>query len=98
MIFIPERPVVQSPSMCLPDAGDASQLRGDSFGQTGAVTARAELTRRAQAHGVAISYRNWRGRLVEGPRGALAAGPFGPGAVRGDGGCGGPTVRRGVRG
>jgi 4-alpha-glucanotransferase len=41
--------------------------------QTGAVTARAELTRRALAHGVAVSYRNWRGDLVEVPDETLAA-------------------------
>ena len=41
-------------------------------GQTGAVTGRAELTRRAQAHGVAVSYQNWRGRLVEVPDETLA--------------------------
>src|ERR1017187_5690016 len=44
------------------------------FGQTGAMTARAELTRRAQQHGVAVSYQDWRGRLVEVPgetRGAV---------------------------
>ena len=34
-------------------------------GQTSAVTGRAELTRRAQAHGVAVSYQNWRGQHVE---------------------------------
>jgi 4-alpha-glucanotransferase len=32
---------------------------------TGAVTGRAELIRRAQSRGVAVSYRNWRGRDVE---------------------------------
>ena len=37
------------------------------------MTGRAELTRRAQAHGVAVSYRNWRGRLVEVPDETLAA-------------------------
>ena len=41
--------------------------------QTGAMTGRAELTRRAQAHGVAVSYQNWRGRLVEVPDETLAA-------------------------
>src|SRR6266702_826960 len=35
--------------------------------QTGAMTRRAELTRRAQAHGVAVSYQNWRGRPLEVP-------------------------------
>jgi 4-alpha-glucanotransferase len=37
------------------------------------VTGRAELTRRAQAHGVAVSYQNWRGRHVEVPDETLAA-------------------------
>jgi 4-alpha-glucanotransferase len=37
------------------------------------MTGRAELTRRAQAHGVAVSYLNWRGRLVEVPDETLAA-------------------------
>ena len=37
------------------------------------MTGRAELTRRAQAHGVAISYQNWRDRLVEVPDETLAA-------------------------
>jgi 4-alpha-glucanotransferase len=37
------------------------------------MTARAELTRRAQAHGVAVSYRNWRGRRVEVADETLAA-------------------------
>src|SRR5208337_2098685 len=37
------------------------------------MTGRAELTRRAQAHGVAVSYKNWRGRLVEVPDETLAA-------------------------
>jgi 4-alpha-glucanotransferase len=37
------------------------------------VTERAELTRRARAHGVAVSYQNWRGRLVEVPDETLAA-------------------------
>ncbi len=37
------------------------------------MTGRAELTRRAQAHGVAVSYQNWRGRLVEVPDETLAA-------------------------
>jgi 4-alpha-glucanotransferase len=37
------------------------------------VTARAELIRRAQAHGVAVSYQNWRGRLVEVSDQTLAA-------------------------
>jgi 4-alpha-glucanotransferase len=37
------------------------------------MTGRAELTRRAQAHGVAVSYRNWRGRLVDVPDETLAA-------------------------
>ena len=37
------------------------------------MTRRAELTRRAQAHGVAVSYQNWRGRLVEVPDETLAA-------------------------
>ena len=46
---------------------------GFRLGQTGAVTGRAELRRRAQAHGVAVSYRDWRGRLVEVPDETLAA-------------------------
>jgi 4-alpha-glucanotransferase len=37
------------------------------------MTGRAELTRRARAHGVAVSYQNWRGRLVEVPDETLAA-------------------------
>jgi 4-alpha-glucanotransferase len=37
------------------------------------MTGRAELTRRAQAHGVAVSYQNWRGRLVEVTDETLAA-------------------------
>jgi len=37
------------------------------------MTARAELTRRALAHGVAVSYRNWQGRLVEVSDETLAA-------------------------
>jgi len=37
------------------------------------MTGRAELTRRAQAHGVAVSYRNWRGRHVDVPDETLAA-------------------------
>lgn len=37
------------------------------------MTGRAELTRRAQALGVAVSYLNWRGRLVEVPDETLAA-------------------------
>ena len=37
------------------------------------MTGRAELTRRAQAHGVAVSYQNWRGHLVEVPDETLAA-------------------------
>ena len=37
------------------------------------MTGRAELTRRAQARGVAVSYRNWRGRHVEVPDETLAA-------------------------
>ena len=46
---------------------------GCPLGQTGAVTGRAELTRRAQAHGVAVSYRNWRGHSVEVPDETLTA-------------------------
>src|SRR6266702_7087364 len=42
-------------------------------GQTSAVTGRAELTCRAQAHGVAVSYQNWRGRHVEVPDETLDA-------------------------
>ena len=37
------------------------------------MTGRAELTRRAQAHGVAVSYQDWRGRRVEVPDETLAA-------------------------
>ncbi|HYB49346.1 MAG TPA: 4-alpha-glucanotransferase [Streptosporangiaceae bacterium] len=37
------------------------------------MTARTELTRRALAHGVAVSYQNWRGHLVEVPDETLAA-------------------------
>ena len=37
------------------------------------MTGRTELTRRAKAHGVAVSYQNWRGRLVEVPDETLAA-------------------------
>ncbi|HEU5392220.1 MAG TPA: 4-alpha-glucanotransferase [Streptosporangiaceae bacterium] len=37
------------------------------------MTGRAELTRRAQAHGVAVSYQNWRGRHVDVPDETLAA-------------------------
>jgi len=47
--------------------------RREPVGQTGAVTGRAELTRRAQAHGVAVSYQNWRGQHVEVPDDTLAA-------------------------
>ena len=49
------------------------------------MTGREELTRRAQAHGVAVSYNNWRGRHVEVPDETLAAvlGALG-GASRGD--------------
>jgi 4-alpha-glucanotransferase len=37
------------------------------------MTSRAELIRRAQGHGVAVSYRNWRGRTVEVPDETLTA-------------------------
>jgi len=37
------------------------------------MTRRAELTRRAQAHGVAVSYQDWRGRPVQVPDETLAA-------------------------
>ena len=37
------------------------------------MTGRAELIRRAEAHGVAVSYRNWRGHHVEVPDETLAA-------------------------
>ncbi len=37
------------------------------------MTGREELTRRAQAHGVAVSYRNWQGRHAEVPDETLAA-------------------------
>jgi 4-alpha-glucanotransferase len=46
---------------------------GFALGHTGAMTGRAELQRRAQAHGVAVSYQNWRGRPVEVPDETLAA-------------------------
>src|SRR5271165_2677445 len=46
---------------------------GQGRRQTGAMTRRAELTRRAQAHGVAVAYQNWQGRLVEVPDETLAA-------------------------
>ena len=36
------------------------------------MTARAELTRRAAEHGVAVSYQNWRGQHVEVPDETLA--------------------------
>jgi hypothetical protein len=44
-----------------------------SVRHNGAVTGRAELIRRAQAHGVAVSYQNWRGRVVEVADETLAA-------------------------
>src|SRR5882724_13061016 len=47
--------------------------RRKAVGQTSAVTGRAELTRRAQANGVAVSYQNWRGQHVEVPDETLAA-------------------------
>ena len=52
------------------------------------MTGRAELTRRAQAHGVAVSYQNWRGRLVEVPDETLAAvlGALGDDGTLGDDG------------
>src|ERR1700758_2316439 len=61
--------------------------RRKPVGQTSAGTGRAELTRRAQAHGVAVSYQNWRGRHVEVPDETLAAvlaalGENGPPAAR----------------
>ncbi|MFI5083931.1 MAG: 4-alpha-glucanotransferase, partial [Streptosporangiales bacterium] len=37
------------------------------------MTGRTELTRRAQAYGVAVSYRNWRGHFVEVPDETLVA-------------------------
>src|SRR3984957_4479042 len=43
------------------------------WGHTSAVTGRAELIRRAQAHGVAVSYQNWRGRAGEVSDETLAA-------------------------
>ena len=54
------------------------------------MTGRTELTRRAKAHGVAVSYQNWRGRLVEVPDETLAAvlaalGDGEPGARSADG-------------
>jgi 4-alpha-glucanotransferase len=50
----------------------AWRLDAGPFGQTGAMTARAELTRRAAEHGVAVSYQNWRGQHVEVPDETLA--------------------------
>src|SRR5882724_6791139 len=47
--------------------------RRKPVGQTSAMTGRAELERRAQVHGVAVSYQNWRGRHVEVPDETLAA-------------------------
>src|SRR5271156_1771834 len=47
-----------------PRAGLPRALDG-AYWQTGAVTARAELTRRAQAHGIAVCYTDWQGRAVE---------------------------------
>ena len=46
---------------------------GTRLGHTGAMTTRAELTGRARAHGVAVSYLNWQGRLVEVPGETLEA-------------------------
>ena len=46
---------------------------GITLGHTGAMTGRAELERRARAHGVAVAYHNWRGRQVEVPDETLAA-------------------------
>ena len=46
----------------VPSCGWNLVRAGARLGQTSAVTGRAELTRRAQAHGVAVSYQNWRGR------------------------------------
>ncbi len=58
-------------------AGDVapspSAHRARVIGHTGAVTARAELTRRAQAHGIAVSYTDWQGRVVEVSDETLAA-------------------------
>ena len=61
------------------------------------MTGRAELTRRAQAHGVAVSYQNWRGRLVEVPDETLAAvlralGDYEPPAASSDAGAVGAAV------
>src|SRR5580692_3687731 len=64
--------------------------RAELIGQTGAVTARAELTRRAQAHGVAVSYTDWQGRVIEVTDDTLAAVL---GALDDDGGAGPPGRR-----
>jgi 4-alpha-glucanotransferase len=55
------------------DAGRPGLRRARAIRDTGAVTGRAELVRRAHAHGVATSYRDWRGRLVEVADETLAA-------------------------
>ena len=54
------------------------------------MTARAELTRRAQAHGVAVSYTDWQGHLVEVADETLAAVLD----ALDDGGGGAPAGRR----
>jgi 4-alpha-glucanotransferase len=59
------------------------------------MTARAELTRRAQQHGVAVSYQDWQGRLVEVAGETLAAvlSALGdaPGDAAGDGSAAGDS-------
>ncbi len=57
------------------------------------MTGQAELRRRAQAHGVAVSYQDWRGRLVEVPDETLAAVL----AALGDEGTGPPNPSPGQR-
>ncbi len=94
-----ERAVVTVPGHPDPARGDALRL-GTPVRDTGAMTGRAELVRRAHAHGVAVSYRDWRGRVVEvadetldavlraiGDDGALAA-PAAAGVCRPGGGGG----------
>jgi len=55
VLFLPNEPWLQWPSRAF----------RRSVRHTGAVTAREELIRRAEAHGVAVSYYDWRGRHVE---------------------------------
>ena len=64
------------------------------------MTARAELTRRATEHGVAVSYYNWRGKLVEVPDETLAAvlGVLSDGGPSAGSGAGGAAGARGADG